>query len=125
MNSYAFSFSARIAGLLMMMMLCTHTGYAQTATKSTTPTTKDTTTKNEIKTKDQGKVVPRVALTGATDNTTIKGKSTNLLIYNTAKAGDKPNYVYPGYYHNVGTTEKPSWKRVEVTVSDAVKAKEQ
>lgn len=125
MKKHTLLFSYRIATLLLFAVFFVLVSNAQNPIKGSTPIVKDSISKKDIKKSDNGKLVPRVALTGTTDNTTIKGTSTNLLIYNTATAGIKPLNVYPGYYHNVGTTAQPNWKRVEVTVSDAVKNKEQ
>ncbi|MEI6576764.1 MAG: hypothetical protein WCO63_11350 [Bacteroidota bacterium] len=110
--------------ILLLSLFSLQTNLAQNLSKTAVPALKETNTKQEAKKQDNGKLVPRVALTGANDNTSIKGTSTNLLIYNTAKAGLGSNEVYPGYYHNMGTSEKPSWKRIEVTVSEAVKNKQ-
>ncbi|MEK6495231.1 hypothetical protein [Myroides odoratimimus] len=43
---------------------------------------------------DKGLLIPRVALTGETDATTIKGAAPSLLVFNTATAGG----LKPGYY---------------------------
>jgi uncharacterized alpha/beta hydrolase family protein len=121
MKKYTFSIIYRTASFLVLTVIFAQVSLAQNAVKSTGQTAKEPVTKTEVKSSDQLKQVPRVALSGATDTTAIKGKSTNLLIYNTATAGAGQNKVSPGYYHNVGTTEKPNWKKVEATVSDAVK----
>lgn len=125
MKNSTFSLSYRTAALLLFTVFYFQVSFAQKAVSNSSQSKKDTLSTKEVKAADKGKLVPRVALTGTTDNTTIKGTSTNLLIYNTATIGVSPFKVYPGYYHNVGTTEQPNWKRVEVTVSDAVKNKEQ
>ncbi len=50
----------------------------------------------EIRATDAGLLIPRVALTGTADATTIaNGNETSLLVYNTATAGG----VTPGYYY--------------------------
>lgn len=43
---------------------------------------------------DKGVLIPRLALTGETDATTIKGAAPSLLVFNTANAGG----LKPGYY---------------------------
>ena len=48
---------------------------------------------------NKGVLLPRVALTGTNDNTTILGAATSLLIYNTASAGTSPYNVVPGFYY--------------------------
>ncbi|HCQ29376.1 MAG TPA: hypothetical protein DIU39_03755, partial [Flavobacteriales bacterium] len=48
---------------------------------------------------DKGVLIPRVALTGTNDVTTVPGAATSLLVYNTATVND----VTPGYYYWDGT----------------------
>jgi hypothetical protein len=57
----------------------------------------------EVKSTDKGMLIPRVALTGTTDITTISTPATSLLVYNTATAGD----VTPGFYYWNGTAWTP------------------
>jgi len=52
---------------------------------------------------NKGLLIPRVALTGTGDVTTIAGVVTSLLVYNTATAGSSPTNVVPGYYYWNGT----------------------
>ncbi len=56
---------------------------------------------------NKGMLIPRVALTGRTDVSTISSPATSLLVYNTATAGTSPNNVYPGYYYFDGA----NWDR--------------
>lgn len=53
----------------------------------------------DVSSPDKGVLVPRVALTSATDAVTIASPAVSLLIYNTATAGVNPNMVSPGYYY--------------------------
>lgn len=57
---------------------------------------------------NKGLLIPRVSLTGPTDNTTISNPATSLLVYNTASAGG----LTPGYYYNAGTPASPNWVRL-------------
>ena len=116
--------SLRLCSFILMSLCFGSYAYAQSGQSTKHQPLQDSTKKHVKSNNDNGKLVPRVALSGINDNTSIKGTSTNLLIYNTATTGEGKTKIYPGYYHNVGTTEKPEWKRVEVTVSDAVKNKE-
>ncbi len=50
-----------------------------------------------------GLLIPRVPLTGTTDNTTINNPETSLLVYNTSTVGD----VTPGFYFWNGTIWVP------------------
>ena len=121
MKNYFHSFFFKLAALLLFILFSFQVSDAQNATAASTQNAKDSQSKKEIKTNNNGKIVMRVALKGTNDNTAVTGTSTNLLIYNTATAGASPYHVYPGYYTNVGTTEQPKWKRVDITVQEAVK----
>ncbi|NTW32414.1 MAG: hypothetical protein HGB12_07295 [Bacteroidetes bacterium] len=57
---------------------------------------------------NQGILIPRVALTSATDITTIASPAASLLIYNTATAGTSPDNVIPGFYFYT-TTSPAKW----------------
>lgn len=61
---------------------------------------------------NKGLLIPRIALTSATDVSTISSPSTSLLIYNTATAGTSPNNVTPGFYYFDGT----NWERVKTGI---------
>jgi hypothetical protein len=52
---------------------------------------------------NKGVLLPRVALTGTTDNITIPSPALNLLVVNTATVGTSPNQVTPGLYYWNGT----------------------
>jgi hypothetical protein len=64
---------------------------------------------------DKGFLIPKVALTGATDVSQIAVTNTeadkSLMIYNTATAGTSPNQVSPGFYYWNGT----KWMRLGLT----------
>ena len=60
----------------------------------------------------KGILIPRVALTGIADATTISSPATSLLVYNTATAGTTPNNVTPGYYYWDATV----WQRLQNTL---------
>jgi uncharacterized protein (TIGR02145 family) len=64
----------------------------------------------DVKSANKGLLIPRVALIGTTDATTIPSPATSLLIYNTATAGTSPYNVTPGYYYWSGT----AWVRLSV-----------
>jgi hypothetical protein len=57
----------------------------------------------DVTASNKGFLAPRIALTSATDVTTIATPATGLMIYNTATAGTSPNNVIPGYYYYDGT----------------------
>ncbi|MFN7014613.1 MAG: hypothetical protein ACK4ON_10135, partial [Bacteroidia bacterium] len=64
----------------------------------------------DIDASNKGLLIPRVALSGTNDVTTISSPATSLLVYNTATAGTPPNNVIPGYYYWNGTV----WVRVAI-----------
>ena len=53
----------------------------------------------EVRSANKGVLIPRVALTGISDQTTILSPANSLLVYNTNSAGIAPNNVTPGYYY--------------------------
>lgn len=56
---------------------------------------------------NKGLLIPRVALTGYTDNTTIPSPATSLLVYHTGGGG-----LSSGYYYNAGTPGSPNWVKL-------------
>ncbi len=57
---------------------------------------------------NKGLLIPRVALTSATDAATIPSPATSLLVYNTGTGGLSP----AGYYYNAGTPGAPNWVKL-------------
>lgn len=53
----------------------------------------------DIKSSNKGLLIPRVALTGTGDATTISSPTLSLLIFNTATAGSGETAVVPGFYY--------------------------
>ena len=53
----------------------------------------------DITSANKGLLIPRIALTGSTDNVTIPSPAASLLIYNTATAGSGRYAVSPGFYY--------------------------
>ncbi len=64
----------------------------------------------EVLSANKGVLVPRVALTGAADATTIASPATSLFVYNTGTAGLTP----AGYYYNAGTPAVPNWVKLAI-----------
>ncbi len=77
---------------------------AQNIGINSTGATPDASAALDVSASDKGMLVPRVALTGTNDATTIATPATSLLVYNTATAGD----VTPGYYYFDGAI----WQRM-------------
>jgi len=65
----------------------------------------------EVQASNKGILIPRVALTGINDGTTIPNPATSLLIYNDGTGGLTP----AGYYYNAGTPASPLWLKVQTT----------
>ena len=89
--------------LLIALLLFSSILKAQTGIGTTTP---DASAKLDVYSTTQGFLPPRVALTGKSDNTTIKNAAgtsitpaNGLLVYNTSAAGTAPNNVVVGYYY--------------------------
>ncbi|NTW31371.1 MAG: hypothetical protein HGB12_01855 [Bacteroidetes bacterium] len=55
---------------------------------------------------NQGMLIPRVALQGTNDVSTISNPANSLLIYNTAPAGTSPDNIIPGFYYYDTITTK-------------------
>jgi hypothetical protein len=54
---------------------------------------------------NKGLLIPRVALTSASDGVTIPNPANSLLVYNNGTGGLTP----AGYYYNAGTSSTPNW----------------
>ncbi len=68
--------------------------------------------KLDVTAADNGLLIPRIALTSATDAATVVNPqggalAVSTLIYNTATAGSVPNNVVPGFYYWNGTAWRP------------------
>src|SRR6476469_3226275 len=61
----------------------------------------------DVKSVNRGLLVPRIALTGNNDITTIPSPATSLLIYNTATTAPGSTGVTPGYYYYSGSLWVP------------------
>src|SRR5215510_6395223 len=62
----------------------------------------------DIKSSNKGVLIPRVALTGTGDITTIASPALSLLVFNTGVAGSGNTAVTPGYYYWDGS----AWTRI-------------
>ncbi len=67
----------------------------------------------DVKSINKGMLIPRVALTGTADVTTIPSPATSLMVYNTLAAGTGTTAVVPGYYYWNGT----AWVRLVESTS--------
>ncbi len=87
----------------IVLFFLSHLTFAQVAI-NTTGDSPDPSAMLDISASDKGLLIPRVALTGTTDNTTIPSPATGLMIYNTATTSD----VVEGFYYYDGT----KWQRL-------------
>ena len=85
---------------ILFFLMGSFSALAQTGIGTTTP---NASAKLEVYATNKGFLPPRIALTSATDASTIASPVAGLLIYNTATAGTAPNNVVPGYYYWNGT----------------------
>ncbi|MCX6706377.1 MAG: hypothetical protein NTV24_04750, partial [Candidatus Woesebacteria bacterium] len=77
--------------------------FSQGAAINSTGASADNSAGLDINFSNKGLLMPRVSLTGTTDQTTIINPALSLLVYNTAPAGTSPNNVVPGFYYWDGT----------------------
>jgi hypothetical protein len=76
--------------------------------------TPDSSAALDITANNKGLLIPRVALTGITDQTTIPSPASGLIAYNTST-----NINGPGLVFNRGTSSSPKWSSVQIYSSDA------
>eukprot|EP01029_Cantina_marsupialis_P010377 TRINITY_DN2364_c0_g1_i3.p1 TRINITY_DN2364_c0_g1~~TRINITY_DN2364_c0_g1_i3.p1 ORF type:complete len:1659 (+),score=294.90 TRINITY_DN2364_c0_g1_i3:313-5289(+) len=91
--------------IILALSFCTYITKAQHGIGTSIP---DASTVLDISSANKGVLLPRVALTGTGDITTIANAATSLLVYNTATAGTGGTSVSPGYYYWTGTL----WQRI-------------
>jgi hypothetical protein len=84
---------------ILSLLACQSTVFAQLGVGTNSP---DASAQLDVTASNKGFLAPRIALTSATDVTTIATPATGLMIYNTATAGTSPNDVIPGYYYYDG-----------------------
>lgn len=91
--------------LFLISLLSSINIHAQVGIGTTTP---DSSAILDINSSSRGVLIPRIALTGTNDISTISLPSESLLIYNTATAGAAPDNVDPGFYYWDGI----NWVRI-------------
>ena len=97
-----------ISLFVLLLLFAESVVNAQAVSINTTGTTPDASSILDMSAvNNKGILVPNVAITGTSDNSTIASAKTGLLIYNTATSGD----VTPGYYYWNGTV----WTRFTTT----------
>jgi hypothetical protein len=93
---------------IVFLGLIAFESYAQTSIHNGSGTDPDGSAMLDVQSSNSGMLIPRVALTGTADGTTIATPATSLLVYNTATAGG----LTPGYHYNSGSSGSPNWTRL-------------
>ncbi|PWB23896.1 tail fiber domain-containing protein [Flavobacterium sp. HTF] len=100
--------------LYLLVLLANYGTYSQTGIGTFNP---DASTRLEVVATDKGILIPRVALTGSTDTSTItNGNVNSLLVFNTVTVSD----VTPGYYYWYAN----KWCKIAVSGEDATNGKD-
>jgi len=85
--------------IVLLIMLSLGTVYSQGVGINEDGSTPDNSAMLDVQSTDKGMLIPRVALTGTSDVTTIASPAVSLMVYNTATVSD----VTPGFYYWNGT----------------------
>jgi len=83
----------------LSLLFCFKNGFSQNVGINSSGSAPAASAGLDVSFTDKGLLMPRVALTGTTDVTTIASPATSLLVYNTATASD----VTPGFYYYDGS----------------------
>ncbi|MAO07165.1 MAG: hypothetical protein CL596_00470 [Alteromonas sp.] len=86
----------KLPAVINILMLLPLVAFSQVGINTTNP---DPSSILDLNASDKGLLVPRIALSGTTDNSTIVNPVESLLVYNTASTGG----VTPGFYYWTGT----------------------
>ena len=97
----------------LFFLLLVTPSFAQVGIGTTNP---DDSSALDVTAPNKGLLLPRVALSGTTDTTTIASPTVSLMVYNTATAGTSPNMIRPGYYYYTGT----QWERLNTSGANTV-----
>ncbi|SEH33359.1 hypothetical protein [Chryseobacterium culicis] len=86
---------------LLPLVMVSSIAFSQVGINTNTP---DPSAILDIKSSNKGLLIPRIALTGKTDVTTILNPANGLLIYNLNKAGTAPNDVRADTFYKFNTS---------------------
>ena len=89
----------RKINLLLLLIVSVYSVNAQNIGINSTGAAADASAALDVTSANKGVLLPRVALTGTGDVTTVSSPATSLLVYNTVSVSD----VTPGYYYYNGT----------------------
>ena len=92
----------KYAYLSLSIMLTYLNAYTQSVSINSDGSAPDGSSILDISSSDKGILIPRVALSGKDDSTTILSPETSLLVYNTSSDGVGANAVIPGFYYYDG-----------------------
>jgi uncharacterized protein (TIGR02145 family) len=92
----------------LLLTLLLFNGMAQNVGINDDGSAPDNSAMLDVSASNKGLLIPRVALTGASDATTIASPATSLLIYNTTDGSG----LVPGYYYNAGTSAASVWTKL-------------
>ena len=85
--------------LLFLVTLITAFSFAQNVAINADASLPNSSAMLDVKNPNKGILIPRVALTGTADVTTIASPATSLMVYNTTAAGTGATAVVAGYYY--------------------------
>jgi len=94
--------------LLSLFTLIAVFSFAQNVAINADATLPNSSAMLDVKSANKGLLIPRVALTGTGDLTTIPSPAISLIVYNTTAAGSGITAVTPGFYY----WENAKWNRL-------------
>lgn len=103
----------RLQIIIIFIIGSINCGIAQNIGINSTGANPDASAMLDIVSANKGVLVPRLALTGPTDATSIPNPATSLFVYNTGSLGG----LTTGYYYNSGTPAAPYWIPFSKTVT--------
>lgn len=93
----------RLTGMLLGLLILPVMTTAQNVGVNATGAAPNASAGLDVDFTNKGLLLPRVALTSATDVVTITTPATGLMVYNTGTGGTSPNDITPGQYYFNGT----------------------
>ena len=103
----------KIFSLSLFVFICFSFSFAQNVGINADASLPNSSAMLDVKSTSKGMLIPRVALTGTADATTISSPATSLMVYNTAAAGLGTTAVVAGYYYWDGA----AWVRMVSSTS--------
>ena len=94
--------------VFLISVIALATAYAQNVAINADASLPNSSAMLDVKSTNKGLLIPRVALAGTADVTTVPSPATSLMVYNTSAAGTGTTAVVPGYYYWNGS----AWVRL-------------